>query len=48
MRSHSTRATLLSGAAVGVALIWGTIEFFALLRSRLGDPFHLRGRLRTH
>lgn len=48
MRFPSARATLMSGAAISVALIWGAIECLALLRSRLADSFHLRSRLRAH
>jgi hypothetical protein len=35
MRSAAARSSFTSGAAIGVALVWGTVELLALQWSRL-------------
>jgi hypothetical protein len=47
MRSPSARSPLLSGAAIGAALIWGLTEFLALQWSRFSERFRLRERPRA-
>jgi hypothetical protein len=47
MRLFSARSSLLSGAAIGGAVIWGLAEFFALQWSGFSGRFRMRGRLRA-
>ena len=47
MRSLSAKSFLISGAAIGGAVIWGMAEFLALQWSGFSGWFRMRGRLRA-
>jgi hypothetical protein len=47
MRHASTRPLLLSSLALGGALLWGLLECFALLWSRLSERLGIPGRIRA-
>jgi hypothetical protein len=49
MRSPSARSSVISGAAIGAAVIWGLAELLALQWSRFSERLRLRlrGRLRA-
>jgi hypothetical protein len=37
MRISSARSSVISAAALGVSLVWGAVEFVALMWSRLAE-----------
>ena len=37
MRNTAARSSLISGPAISLALVWGTVEFFALQWSRFKE-----------
>jgi hypothetical protein len=47
MRTMSTRATVISGTAIGVALLWGAVECLALFWSRFSGRFRTQGPFPT-
>ena len=44
MRTPTARSLLISGAAIGVAVIWGLAELLALQWAGFSGRFRLRGR----
>ncbi|MDR3669897.1 MAG: hypothetical protein P4L36_03580 [Holophaga sp.] len=44
MRNATARPTYLFGAAMGAALVWGTLELVALQWSRMVERFGRSGR----
>ena len=40
MQPEAARTTVISGAALGAALVWGAVECLALLWSRLRERFY--------
>ena len=41
MRTMAARPSLISGAALGGALVWGSVELFALTWSRLSERLRM-------